>query len=357
MSSTEPLVSVLIPVYNGQEYIAQAVESILRQSLSNLELILINDGSTDDTQAILDRYQKQDARVRLYTQENQGIVPTLNRGIELARGRFLARLDADDYCFTNRLERQVAVLERDSDVVMVGSAFYLLSADQRSTRIVYPPASDTEIHCALLLDNPFAQSSVTMRLSTLREHHIRYDPNFPLSEDYDLWSRLLSYGKGMNLIEPLVVRRMHSSQVSEANRQACIENAVLIAQRNLRGLGFDLNLDSVRVVKSWFRQRPSIQSDADVDRIDTMFAIFERLSRKPGLDPAQVNQVRARFILRLTLAHAPGSKNFSRKIGLVRSLKPDDVGHILQYLIDRQSVWLMRAVYRPRLPGRPQAGS
>ena len=109
-----PLISVILPVYNAEKYLAEAIDSILNQTFTDFEFIIINDGSTDNSLSILQSYQTQDSRIRLFSRENKGIVMTMNEGIDLARGEWLARMDADDIAMPSRFERQLQHLKETS---------------------------------------------------------------------------------------------------------------------------------------------------------------------------------------------------------------------------------------------------
>src|SRR5690606_37354988 len=121
MAST-PLVSVAMPVYNSERYVAEAIESVLNQSFGDFELLIIDDGSTDETPHILKRYEQADDRVRVVWQEHRGIPYTRNRAWESAQGTYLAWADSDDLCLPQRLEKQVAFLERHKDIAVCGGA-------------------------------------------------------------------------------------------------------------------------------------------------------------------------------------------------------------------------------------------
>jgi glycosyltransferase involved in cell wall biosynthesis len=187
-----PLVSVVLPVYNGAGTIARAVESILSQSYRNFEFLIINDGSTDGTQRLLEAFQ--DPRICAYQQENRGLVASLNRGITESRGKYIARIDADDEALPERLERQVAFLERHPRVAVVGSAVMVVYEDG-TRRLRRRPLDNAAIVRNIVRICPFCHSSVMMRKSSLGRVGL-YDPAKDgskqlLVEDYDLWVRMI----------------------------------------------------------------------------------------------------------------------------------------------------------------------
>jgi glycosyltransferase involved in cell wall biosynthesis len=208
-----PTVSVLMPVYNGQRFLAEAVRSILGQSFGDLELIVVDDDSADRSPQILRRFARRDPRVRVIRHENRGLVASLNEMIGLARGEYLARMDADDVALPGRLAMQVAYLRDHPDVVAVGGCTHWI--DERG--FVYMdqrlPRDDTEIQEALLTGtNCFVHPAVTMR----REAVLAvggYDPQMKECEDFDLWLRLGERGRLANLEEFVVKYRVHGKSM------------------------------------------------------------------------------------------------------------------------------------------------
>ena len=146
--STCPTISVLMPVYNAERYVAKAVESILAQTCADFEFVIIDDGSTDGSHALLKQYAERDHRIRLISRANTGHVIALNQMLEIASGRYIARIDADDIALPDRFARQVGYLESHGDCVAVGSYVWLIDAAGRSLGSVTVPSSVTRCgHC------------------------------------------------------------------------------------------------------------------------------------------------------------------------------------------------------------------
>jgi len=185
--SNLPMVSVLLPVYNGAAYLSAAVDSVLNQTYQNLELIIINDGSTDQSASIVEQFR--DSRIRFSNQTNRGLAATLNRAIDLSRGKYLARQDQDDLSFPTRFAKQVDFLESHQKCGMVGTWAEIWEVDQRSRRAHKHPTDDLILKFELLFDNPFVHSSVMIRkealdiVGTYCTDKSRQPP-----EDYELWS-------------------------------------------------------------------------------------------------------------------------------------------------------------------------
>lgn len=206
-----PAVSVLMSVWNGAPWVREAVESILAQTAPDLELLVIDDGSTDATPELLAAVH--DPRLRVERQARAGLTRSLNRAAGLARAPLLARLDADDLARPERLTRQRAFLDARSEVGLLGTAVSEVDPAGREIRMVVPPESDQGIRHALIRRNPFVHSSVMMRRSLL-ERVGGYDEALAVAQDYDLWLRMSDVTRMANLPDPLVVRRLLPGRTS-----------------------------------------------------------------------------------------------------------------------------------------------
>lgn len=203
-------VSVLMPAYNSAEYIKEAIESILEQTYTDFEFLIINDGSTDSTVDIINQFE--DDRIKLiHNTENKGLIYSLNYGLELAQGKYIARMDADDIAFGTRLEKQVAFLESNSDISILGTAFVFMGT---SFEIHHPNYND-EIRIKLLDDVAFAHPTVMMRRGVIKSKNIRYNADYTHIEDYRFWVEAAIKNVEMaNLDEVLLQYRQHPKQVS-----------------------------------------------------------------------------------------------------------------------------------------------
>lgn len=205
----KPLISVLLPVYNCELYIKEAVDSILGQTYTNFELIIIDDCSTDATVSILKTYN--DARINLIVKpQNSGYTNSLNYGISIAKGKYIARMDGDDISLPKRFEKQVFFLENNPDVVLCGTCYSVIGTDT----FIMLPENNEEIKFTMLKYCPVGHPTVIMRKSTLEQLPFVYDISKEPAEDYDLWVRLINLGKLHNLQEILLMYRMHGNQVS-----------------------------------------------------------------------------------------------------------------------------------------------
>jgi hypothetical protein len=234
-----------MPVYNGGSFLKSAIDSILQQTFRDFELIVIDDGSTDSTPAILRSYGSQ---LRVQQQANAGIVQALNLGLMLARGQFIARMDADDIAHPMRLEKQVISMQRRPEIGLLGTSLRYMDAAQRSIGISQMPQDDLTIRWTLLLANPFFHPTVMLRRKVLTDHRLNYSDRAEAVEDYDLWVRMLRHTRGANLIEPLVSYRVHPHSVTSQARELMFANHCVTARQALQNQlqAFTISADELR---------------------------------------------------------------------------------------------------------------
>jgi glycosyltransferase involved in cell wall biosynthesis len=218
---SDPLISVLMPAYNAERYIAETVESILVQTFRDFEFLIIDDGSTDRTPEILADYAGRDGRIRLVRRENRGLVTTLNELISLARGPLLARMDADDIAMPQRFERQVAFLQSHPEVVAVGSRVIAIDPDGDELFEMCREENHEAIDSANMKrqGGTFMHPAVMMRAGAVRSIG-GYRTEYHLCEDMDLWLRLAEVGKLYNIQEILLKYRQHMSSRGYVHQSA-----------------------------------------------------------------------------------------------------------------------------------------
>jgi glycosyltransferase involved in cell wall biosynthesis len=225
-----PLISVVMPVRNGTKWLHEAVESVLDQEFRDFELLIVDDGSDEDTVRRLAEIARADGRIGVLHQAPQGVAVALNLGIGAARAPYIARLDADDLARPDRLARQLAFMQAHGDVDLVGSAAQVIDGAGAVIGRIAPPTESGRIARHLRRGNPIIHSSVMMRAGLL--HQLGgYRATFGAAEDYDLWLRIAETGGIANLPEPLVAIRRHESNLSRLNavRQSF---SVRLAQRS-----------------------------------------------------------------------------------------------------------------------------
>lgn len=231
-------VTVLMSVYNSAASLNEAVQSILSQTWQAFEFVIIDDGSTDSSAAALAAWQQHDERIRVYTQGNQGLAAALNRGVNLAQGEFIARMDADDVSRPNRLAVQLDFLQSRPSVGVCGT--WVALAGVSTGQIVRFPTDDATIRSWLLFDNSFAHPSVMIRRRMFAAANLNYDPAFRYSQDYDLWERAAHYTELANVPRALVQYRQRSTPLAQVRSSEQSRLAGQVRTRQLARFGLPL---------------------------------------------------------------------------------------------------------------------
>jgi glycosyltransferase involved in cell wall biosynthesis len=309
----EPLISAVMSVFNGSQYLADCLDSVLKQTYSNFEFIIINDGSTDNTAEILDSYADKDSRLSIHHEkENLKLVRALNKGCKIARGKYIVRMDADDVCELHRFETQIRFLEDNPDIGILGS--WVQNIDQKGNKlgIWQVPTDPSHIAWTLQFDCCMAQPSIMMRNDVLNKLDY-YRISALQCEDYDLWCRASFVTKLANFPEALVQRRIwldsrcftNSDQVEEFQLKYMNETIAQVQNRKINPL-----------VINCLRQT-SLQKDC-TPNLDLLFQAIDTIDRS-------FNIYRIKNLSKLSL----------RKI-------KNDTGNRLYYLakcIRKQSYW------------------
>ena len=251
----EPKISVAMAVYNGEKYLREAVDSILNQTFTDFEFIIINDGSTDRTREILESYN--DPRIVLINQEHIGFTKSLNKGIALAKGDYIARQDADDISMPERLEKQLEFLENNKNVALLGTAAKIVDERGMYFQTIEFPCDYSSIQKGIKRYNPFIHGSVMFK----REYFFDlggYRDFFWTSQDYDLWLRFIEKYEVANLLTSLYKRRIvpHSitlknivlqkkmsrfaKQLAKARKKGISENSLIKELKNFLELPLSL---------------------------------------------------------------------------------------------------------------------
>jgi hypothetical protein len=222
----EPPISVVMAVYNSAQTAPESIESILQQTFVDFEFIIVDDGSTDATGEILRDYAALDNRIRLYTQEKSGLIASLNRHCRLAKGRYIARMDADDISLPDRFEKQFRFLEAHPEIGVLGTRIQDIGSSKDSQGVLWPVPSDPDVvGWFLLFGNCIAHPSVMMRREVL-ERVGYYRPDALHIEDYDLWVRASEISRIANIAEVLVQYRLSEESVSKRHASAQQEKGI-----------------------------------------------------------------------------------------------------------------------------------
>lgn len=245
-----PLVSVLMPVYNGEAYIRETIDSILAQTFRDFEFIIVNDGSTDDTELIIDSYRDQ--RIRYYrNSRNKGLINTLNLGIQLSRGEYIARIDADDIADEGRLKKQLEFLLHHPDHGMCGTFYKVINEKGEVIDKVELPTSDSEANTFLGFGNCFCHSSIMIKASLIRE--LRYRDEYQVCEDYDLWYRAARKTKVSNLPVFATRYRVHGKNVSLVKKDKQDRKVALINRNFLEDKRIPFTADELELHTHFLR--------------------------------------------------------------------------------------------------------
>lgn len=234
-----PLISVVLAVYNGEKYLVKAIESILNQTYLNFEFIIINDGSTDRSLEIIKSYD--DKRIVLISRENRGLIESLNEGIEKAKGRYIARMDADDISFPKRFEEQIDFMEKNLDIGICGTAVIGFGEDIKESQWKLSLNNKT-IKTELLFSSCFAHPTVMIRKELIVKHNLFYNKAFVHAEDFELWTRMAEHTKFANLEMPLLKYRIVQDSVTreaDKNIEQRYQTIKSIFKRYLEKLGIN----------------------------------------------------------------------------------------------------------------------
>jgi glycosyltransferase involved in cell wall biosynthesis len=226
-SSPVPKISVLMPAYNAEKYITEAIDSILAQTFADFEFIIINDGSTDRTAEIVRSY-KDPRIVFVDNEKNQGLITVLNQGMDMARGEYIARMDADDISLPERFAKQIAFMDAHPDVGLLGTQLQIFG--YRHWKSSYPEKIGIlDIHKINHINHP----TVMLRKSVFDKYNLRYNHDYIACEDYELWSRVVRYTKVANLPDVLLKYRLHDANESVKKRELQLKNAERIQENIL----------------------------------------------------------------------------------------------------------------------------
>jgi len=327
-----PKVTVLMSVYNGEAYLDESISSILDQTFKDFEFLIINDGSTDKSLRIINKYAQQDKRLKVISHGNKGLVTALNEGVQLARGKYIARMDADDISLPTRLEKQFAFLEANSNCSILATRVIVIDEygiQQGDWEEDVDNVSSEAILRYLPTSSCLAHPSIMVRADVLRNYKYR---NIPASEDYDLWLRLATDGKHISkLREPLLKYRMSPGSITqEANKKKSPVKKLQYTKRAflIRRLGtlhfnrFDRAV-LASYIKTWLR--PYLSRTKRV--LATPLIIQERRSFKSRLAKNASKSNRQKILFLVPWLSMGGAEKVM--LDLVEGLSPEYEIHIL----------------------------
>jgi len=234
-------IDIILPVYNGEDYISESIESILNQTFSHFNLIVINDGSTDNTKLILERLESADDRIQVINKDNEGLIATLNLGISLSRAKYLVRMDHDDILAPNKLEMQINYMKRHENIDVLGCNAALIDSLGEKVGSIKFPVTPLSVKAKSFVRVPVLHPSVMIKVSDKIRPFLYYDENQLYCEDFGLWHRLLDNGFCItNLKEKLMYYRIHDSSVSSTRKKDMQYNACQIIETAMKNAGINL---------------------------------------------------------------------------------------------------------------------
>lgn len=242
------MISVIMPVYNGEVHLKAAIDSILDQTYAEFEFIIINDGSTDSSEEIILSYK--DERIKyIINEKNLGIVKTLNKGIDLASNKYIVRMDADDISLLHRFEKQIGFMEANPDIAACGSniiRFYNDDIKQTSPSTVI--LQNDKLKISSLFYTAFWHPTMILRSRILKDFNLRYRSDFKYAQDKALWIDISNHGALANIEEPLIYYRVHGNQVSTKFFSEQYAISMAITREALSNLGIDMSSFSDKVI-------------------------------------------------------------------------------------------------------------
>lgn len=333
-SDCNPEVSVLLPVYNSASYLRESIESILNQSFKKFELLIICEPCTDVSVEIINSYN--DYRI-VYIQNNVrlGLVNSLNKGIELARGKYIARMDADDISLPERLARQVVFLENHPEIGVLGTGFQIIDSCGKTSYAVQFPAQDCVLRWCLCFYSPIVHPSVMMRRDIVASLG-GYSAEMKYAEDYDLWQRLSCVTRLSNLQEVLFYLRKHNANVSTVNLKEHLRYCYQVSNRMISSI---LN-EEIPVVTVQRLYGHGFQAASDVYPIaDIVYRLYQTFVANDKLSIIEKRAIRRGTALQLFLLSRPWVKEIRIWGVLVRVCFFDP------FLVLRIAEWKMRRLF------------
>ena len=271
-------ISVIMSVYNGEEYLSEAIDSVLRQSFSDFELIIINDCSTDRTGEILARYASLDARVKVHPNEvNLRLPSSLNKAISLAKGKYIARMDADDICLPDRLEKQYDFMESHPNIALSSCRFMTLKNGVIASGGCGGKIDHESIKALLLVTNPILHPGIIAKADVIRE--LGYDKAFTCTEDIELWSRFVMANHEIEILpEYLMIYRLHDKQITETTRDRQRGEVIAVQKRYYAALLEEMSEEN----EKFYINGIYFRDGADIRKFCEFFKWLKAVNHKNG---------------------------------------------------------------------------
>ena len=346
--NTAPKISLIMSVYNGEDYLAETVESVLCQTFTQWEFIIINDCSTDNTSKILAEYASKDARVKVHTNEiNLRLPSSLNKALSLAKGKYIARMDADDICMPDRLQKQYDFMEANPTVDLSSCRFMTLKNGLYASGGCGGKDDNNSIKALLLVTNPILHPGIIAKAEVIKE--LGYDKNFTCTEDMELWTRFVLNNKKVEILsEYLMIYRLHDKQITETTLDKQ-KNEVIKIQKTylsqllkpmteeqeefyINGIYFRKNINVSKFIEFYRWAKSANNKTNNLDKEALNYAFFEILAeyKRKGISKTDLIKGMIGFGPAFLLKEIPDRKKrayrdgikcieSASKIGLVQS--------------------------------------
>ena len=337
-----PLVSVIMPVYNAEPYLHEAVESILAQTLIDFEFIILNDGSSDGSHEIVSEYARRDSRIIYHRfEKNRGLVDILNYGLSLARGEFIGRMDADDISLPKRLENQIAFLEKHPEVGVLGGSIQIIDCNDNKLALLKFPETNTEILWSFCYFNPIVHPSVMMRRQVVLDAGC-YRSVRAHAEDYDLWIRLSKKTQFANLPQVLLELRKHETNITVLHEDKTLADSIQISHEFISYLlKKEIPVDVVETIWNRKSEWPNDVEQAAKIIID-LYRYFCGLFYLESSERRYLQKETSRYLVRLISGNTSPKK--AKKILLSAMLYNPSV--VVIYLLKTVYMLTMKSMHR-----------
>lgn len=240
-----PILSVLMPVFNSEQFVAEAIDSILNQTFKDFEFLILDDASTDKSFEIIKDFENKDSHIKVYQNEkNLGVVESRNKLIELSQGKYIAWIDSDDIALPNRFEKQIKFLEEHPEIGLVGAYPVIIDENSKKTGKWWFETDPQKLKIELFFHSPFLSSSIVIRKSALPQNY--YDSRFPVAEDFDLYSKISENSEIANIHETLVKYRINSKGLSKSNSEKMENLSVQVIKECAERLGIKLEKSTIK---------------------------------------------------------------------------------------------------------------
>lgn len=271
--NNKPLISILMPVFNAEKHLRDCIMSILSQEYENFEFLIINDGSTDNSHQIINSFS--DERINYFkNDENRKLIYTLNKGISLCKGKYIARMDADDIALPSRLKIQSDFLEKNDKIDILGTNITTINEHNIETgERNYPTTNDEILYHLLFINCPIAHPTVMIRKKVFDEFNIYYNENYLHAEDYKLWVDLINKVQFHNCNEPLLLYREHGSQVTSKHQKT---NKSLSSKIKSEVIKKSISNISEKELKSFINASNTKTSHFDYHEINELIKFYQK---------------------------------------------------------------------------------